>query len=398
MKPGDHSSGATPSDDFALDPLRIIDPINFEGSPVPVRRWLLDDWIPLRAVTAIYGDGGVGKSLLAQQLMTSCASGALFLGMPVMRCRTLGIFCEDDEDELHRRQAAINHKLDLDWADLDGMRWLSRVGSENLLMTFAADGRGVLTPFHAQIVSAAKEIGAQLVVIDTAADTFGGNENIRPQVRQFISSGLTQIACEIDGALLLLAHPSQSGRDSGRGDGASTAWSNSVRARGYFRKVDGAEADPNLRVLSRAKANYAQSGAEITVAYEDGAFVRRDRGGAQHGFYRAAEAEQAFMAGMSELKGMGLRVNVHKGQANFAPKQMVSVSKTASGFSENELTSAMHRLLKNARIRSVEDGPQSRRRTHLEITPELGLDEPPASNVVALRAGALPEDLGSGAS
>ena len=392
MKSGDHVSGAAPGDDFALDPLRIIDPITFEGSPVPERRWLLPQWIPLRAVTAWYGDGGVGKSLLAQQLMTCCASGALFLGMEVMKCRTLGIFCEDDEEELHRRQAAINLALGLDWADLDGMRWVSRVGSENLLMTFAADGRGLLTPFHAQVVGAAKEIGGQLVVVDTAADVFGGNENIRPMVRQFISTGLSSIASAIDGAVLMLAHPSQSGRESGRGDGASTAWNNSVRARGYLRKVDGAEADPNLRVLQRAKANYAAAGAEITIAYDAGAFVRKDRGGTQDGFYRAAEAEQAFMAGMNELKGMGLRVNVHKGQANFAPKQMCSVSKTASGFSESELMGAMHRLLKNARIKSVEDGPQSRRRTYLEITPALDLDQP-ASNVVPFQPA---DDRGGG--
>ena len=36
----------------------------------------------------------------------------------------------------------------------------------------------------------------QLVVIDTAADTFAGNENIRPQVRQFITL-LTRLAIAI---------------------------------------------------------------------------------------------------------------------------------------------------------------------------------------------------------
>jgi hypothetical protein len=37
--------------------------------------------------------------------------------------------------------------------------------------------------------------------------------------------------------------------------------------------------------------------------------------------------------------------------------------------------------LKSERVRSVEEGPSSRRRSFIEITPTLGLDEP-ASNVV----------------
>src|SRR6266446_5981329 len=123
MKAGDHASGATPTDDFAVDALRVVDPVALEGLPIPHRRWLCEPWIPLGSVCAIYGDGGVGKSLLGQQLMTSCASGRPFLNMEVMECKALGIFCEDDESELHRRQARINQKLGLDWADLERMRW-----------------------------------------------------------------------------------------------------------------------------------------------------------------------------------------------------------------------------------------------------------------------------------
>ncbi len=47
----------------------------FEGEVIPERRWLVPDWIPQGQVTLLGGDGGVGKSLLAQQLMTSLALG-----------------------------------------------------------------------------------------------------------------------------------------------------------------------------------------------------------------------------------------------------------------------------------------------------------------------------------
>ena len=82
-------------------------------------------------------------------------------------------------------------------------------------------------PFFDQVARASADVGAQLVVIDTAADTFGGNENVRPHVRQFIAL-LTRLALERDGAVLMLAHPSVTGRTSGSGDGGSTAWSRAV--------------------------------------------------------------------------------------------------------------------------------------------------------------------------
>ena len=137
----------------------------------------------MNATTAFYGDGGTGKSLLAQQLMTACATGLEFLGYEVLQCPVLGIFCEDDETELHRRQDRINSKLRLEFKSLGNMHWVSRVGDENLLMTFSGEGRGEPTPFFQQIVTQAKSVGARLVVIDTAADTFSSNENIRPQVQ-----------------------------------------------------------------------------------------------------------------------------------------------------------------------------------------------------------------------
>ncbi len=84
-----------------------IDPTTWHGVAVPEREWIVQDWLPVGHVTLLYGDGGVGKTLLAQQLMTSCATGSPWCGLAVQKCRVFGMFCEDDADELHRRQAAI---------------------------------------------------------------------------------------------------------------------------------------------------------------------------------------------------------------------------------------------------------------------------------------------------
>ena len=92
--------GYTPS--FA--PLRIINPADYYGHVIPARRWIVQDWIPYGVVTGLYGDGGLGKSLLAQQLQSACACGGEWIGQVAEHVKSIGFYCEDDADELLRRQ------------------------------------------------------------------------------------------------------------------------------------------------------------------------------------------------------------------------------------------------------------------------------------------------------
>jgi RecA-family ATPase len=256
----------------------VIDPREWAGQPLPERQWLVEDWIPLNYVTALYGDGGVGKTLLAHQLLTAVATGGEWLGMPVRRCKAFGLLCEDHAEDLHLSQEHINAASWLTYGHLGDLRLWSSVGFDNLLMTFdGRDGaRGRLTAFFASLLREVKIFGARFVVLDTAADLFGGNENIRIQVRQFIANACGRLAREIDGPVLLCAHPSLSGMASGTGAGGSTAWNNTVRSRLYLTRPtddEGDAADPDLRVLTRKKANYARAGDSITLRWTDGLLV-----------------------------------------------------------------------------------------------------------------------------
>jgi RecA-family ATPase len=362
-------------DDFAVEPFTVIDPLGWQGKPIPVREWIWQEWIPTRVVTMLSGHGGAGKSQLAQQLITSCAAGKPFLGFEVKRCRAIGVFCEDDADELHRRQAAINTDLGIEFDDLENLQLISRVGLDNFLMVYEADGRGKPTPFFHQLFALAKETGAQLIVIDTSADVFGGNEIVRSQVRQFIGL-LARLAAEIDGAVVLLAHPSLAGLTSGRGESGSTAWHNTVRSRLYLEVPDAkmeeaAEIESDVRVLARVKANYAARG-RITLRRDRGVFVLEAGGDTAGDRGRASDAERAFLAGLAELQAQQHRVNWHKGQPNYAPRMVRQSTHAAAGFSVEELTNAMYRLIKRGRLKSVEEGPKSRRRSYLVvIAPDL---------------------------
>lgn len=52
--------------------------------------------------------------------------------------------------------------------------------------------------------------------------SFGGDENSRGQVLQFVQVALGQIALKVDGAVVCNAYPSRAGMSSGTGDSGST--------------------------------------------------------------------------------------------------------------------------------------------------------------------------------
>lgn len=278
-------------------PLDLRDPRDWR-TEAPPRRWIVKDWIPRGVVSALYGDGGVGKSLLAQQLMTSVALALPWCGMDVAPGRALGIMAEDDDDELHRRQEGINRALGVEMANLEQLRLVSRVGEDNLLMVYPQrTGAGELTDFFDQLDATCAAWKPDLLVLDTIADFFGGNEIDRSQVRQFVQNACGRLARKHDAGVVLCGHPSSSGIASGSGAGGSTAWSNTVRSRMYFARPpakDGEEPDPDTRLLSRMKANYAPREAEIHLRFEGGVFALRDPSIVASGTLEWSQIDQLF--------------------------------------------------------------------------------------------------------
>ena len=103
------------------DGLVINPPIHWTA-PAPLREWLIEEWIPIGYVTGLYGDGGIGKSLIAQQLLTSTSLAMPWLGLNVVGGRAFGFMCEDDASELHRRQEGINRNYGIEMMNLEYLR------------------------------------------------------------------------------------------------------------------------------------------------------------------------------------------------------------------------------------------------------------------------------------
>lgn len=250
------------------------------GTP-PEREWLVPEWIPANTVSSIYGDGGVGKTLIAQQLLYAAAMGGKWLGLDIPQCRSLGVFCEDDKDELHRRHDSIRQAMGITIGNpFDGAFLWPRVGFDNLLVTFDRESRPTMSPLFERTMKAVLDNKIGLLALDTAADLFGGNEVIRGQVNYFIKAvcgAYIRRAKELGFGLtvVILAHPSQAGRNSGTGESGSTGWSNAVRSRLYLTKPE--DGLPEQRILTRKKSNYSAAGDDVKLElmWFKGAIVRQ---------------------------------------------------------------------------------------------------------------------------
>src|SRR5207249_1126483 len=122
---------------------------------------------------------------------------------------------------------------------------------------------------------AARYIQPKLIVIDNSADVFGGKENDRAMVRMFVTI-LRGLAIATNAGVLLTAHPSLTGINTGTGLSGSTAWNASVRSRMYLRRMvtdADEEPDPDLRVLEILKSNYGPVGETVNLRWDKGLFL-----------------------------------------------------------------------------------------------------------------------------
>lgn len=246
------------------------------GTP-PAREWLVDGWIPKREITGLYGPGGTGKSLLAQMLATSFAGGWRWLGLETPRVVTLAYFCEDDKNELWRRQAGINKAMEIHTDELNDFYIQNRRGLDNVMMRFQGN-YGTPTPFFKQIEDDIRHYEAQLIVLDNIGQIFGGNENDRGHVTQFVNR-LYDLIGDSDRSVLLLGHPSKGMQNAHAKEGSfsgSTAWDACMRSRLTLErekpKDDGDDNMSDRRILKKSKANYSSRGDVIAMKWKHGFF------------------------------------------------------------------------------------------------------------------------------
>lgn len=343
---------------------KVFRACDLEGQPVPERKWHVRELIPSNTVTLFGGDGGTGKSLCALQLAASTALERAWLGFAVRPGKAIYLSAEDDKAELHRRLADIVQAEGVTLADLDALTLRSLAGEDALLATLAKGGTLEATGLLDAIEELLERDRPDLLVLDTLADYFPGNENDRAQARQFIGI-LRRLAIRHECAVVMLAHPSLSGLNSGSGTSGSTGWNNSVRSRLYLSRVvqDGYEPNPDARVLRTMKANYSRTGAEIALTWRNGVFVAEAPVTGLDRVAASAKAERVFLKLLRDFTEQGRNVN-HAGGPTYAPN-LFAQHPQSEGCTKKALKAAMDNLLTQGKIKIAADGPPSKRRSFL---------------------------------
>lgn len=351
---------ATPNPQGHLPELRGQCVADWQGRAIAEREWIAVDWIPRHQVTLLMGDSGIGKTTVALQLAAAVALGKPWLGTETTRCPVLAILCEDEPDENQRRMRDVAALYGVNFRDLADLEVLVPEEDDDecedtSLMSFDQfNGEGKTSLYYHRILRRAQWIGAKLIILDTLADFFSGDENKRRHVFQFMTL-MKRLARAIDGAVVICGHPSRAGMSQGTGESGSTHWKARARSFLYLERTKDEDGLPSTtrRTLTRLKSNYAAAGEAIRLEWDRGAYTpeggnadfvdRLDRAA------RQKHLRDAFLFALRKLSAQGRNVSHSRQAANYAPKVMQGLPEF-EGFGRNDIETAMKSLFDDGLI------------------------------------------------
>lgn len=351
-------------------------PATYGDASPPPREFIVAPLIPAHKATLLTGDGGVGKTLLAQQILTAVATNQDFFGLPTRHGPVLAVFSEDDEAELWRRQIDINRSVDLAMGDLGHVNWWSAdhvSDSGCVLMSFTRDNpEGKLAPFFKRLDAALAQVRPVLFALDPIANMFGGSEIDRAQVTGFVNRVVNRLCVKHQTTALMLAHPSVAGMAEGTGRSGSTGWANAVRSRLYLTRPRN-DVSGNYRVLKTTKANYGRWGDEWKLKWSQGCFTLATGGTDDP----ELAAEQALLAALRVLileRGEPLSSNSRAG--NYAIGRAMRLPE-CDGRERGALEEAFESLQRRGLV-WLEEQDDGRRRVRqvVCVAPDAALPDP----------------------
>ena len=203
----------------------LAPPMGFRVASKIKRRsisWMLDQRIPLAEVVALAGDGGTGKSTVAQELAARVSCGDLPRlpgGSDLGDARGVVILTTEEDPE-----AVLRPRLQAMGADLDRILILSDSGDEDcppLTLPAGAD----------RLEQAARFVDAALIVVDTGPGFLdpGMKSNSEEDVRRFYRP-LARMARELRLVVLVIAHLNKGSDVARHRVTGSAAWVNVPRS------------------------------------------------------------------------------------------------------------------------------------------------------------------------
>lgn len=332
------------------------------GDP-PSRQWAINGWIGFGHVSLLIGGGGIGKTLISQQIASCLATGALHFLSEIPRSLTTMMWCcEDDHDEMWRRQMKIATWQGVGLEQYTGGLIIEpRLGLDNALFS-SVMGQPVVTPLMAELTEQAGDYRADVVILDNIAQLYGANENDRHCVTTFINKLVGALPGR---AILLLGHPS---RGEGSEFSGSSAWENCARTRLYFgdrlpdAKPGDAEPETDIRYISRRKSNYSSKDYR-RLTFNDGAYVQdaEEVGDSQLILgIKAQKPHRVILDAARRLREIGVRFTDGTTSPQFMPK-MILEYKLGEGCTKRELSDAMRQAILNGKLVRGEVGQYQNR-------------------------------------
>ncbi|MDB5553200.1 MAG: ATPase [Rhizobium sp.] len=353
-----------PTLDTRNPPLDLITPIDWaRHSPIDPG-FLVQNRIVNADVSMLTGDGGSGKTTISLQLAAAVAlnrsdwlGGIVNDGGPV-------IFYSGEEPDhiIYSRLSAIGRAQGFELDELGNLHLCFPTPDECLLGAVGKTGLMEPTQKMHSFRRSVEEIKPRLVIVDSAAATYGGGQNTREQVRSFVGL-FRSIARSTGAAILLLDHPSMAGLNSGEGRGGNVDWQNACRARLYFRHLKNDDADTNLRELSVQKTNYGPGGEKLNVRWQAGLFVPDGSASPIAQAELDERIERKFMRLLDLFRAQGRDVSPKPSRSGAAV--LFAKHPEADGIKHAACDRAQERLLGRAAIQIETFGPPSKQSQRL---------------------------------
>lgn len=332
-----------------------IDLLGLDFAPLPVWDYTVAGFGFVRGTVVHFtGLGGSGKTNLELQKNVQHAMGGLWLEQQCVQGPTLYIGAEDSIKALTIRLMLIAQYYGYTFKDLhsNGLEVVSVDDAPEppLLCTFDREGKIQPTKFFLRLLEYCRDIRPINISLDPLSLLFGGNENDRSHVYQFIAL-LRLLAKATNGTVTLLAHPSKDGLRSGDGYSGSTAWHGAVRARQYLEIVTDEETkrDRGIRLLQTAKSQYSPPVTDIILVWNKGLYVPKSA------LQQQCENERADYEFLERLRvhaADNRHVCDHNKLSNYAPRIFAEeMSAEIDPVSKEQFELAMRRLLATGKIR-----------------------------------------------
>jgi hypothetical protein len=196
-----------------------------DNEPIPPRGWLLGNLLCRQFLSAIFGDGAVGKTALIIAMALSLAADRDLIGEHVfLRCRVLLICFEDGKAELRRRLTAAMLHYGISKADIRGHLFIATVNRSDAKLAHIKNGEVTVGKLRDALEQSIVRRNADATFLDPLVKAHAVGENNNSEI-DFVAEILGELSVKHDCSFCSPHHtrkgPAEPGNaDMGRGAGA----------------------------------------------------------------------------------------------------------------------------------------------------------------------------------